>query len=230
MPGPGHQHSAKMERCLEDLKAKGHDAGSAHAICYTSLGNEANKVEKGGGTEECPICAEIAKLTIPAHKGSIIAKDQKRRYTLGIVYAPDELDTDEEFTDAAELEKAAWDFMRELQGRSEMAKLAMELVDTMMKSVPPDGEELDVEVDVSVLCEEIAKRGVNAMHLEDLEDAEVVESYIAPVDMEIDGQKIAKGTWLCGIVWGEEHFKKIEAGEWTGYSMGGFAHREKNAD
>lgn len=155
-------------------------------------------------------------------RGKILEKDASRRYTLGIVYAPHDPDTDDEFTDEAELEKAAWDFMRELQGRGEAAKAAVDLVKEICELGQDDGL---VTVEATPELEEIVKRGVNAMHLEDLQDAEVVESYLAPVDMEIDGQKVSKGTWLVGIVWDHESFKKIETGEWTGYSMGGYAHR-----
>ncbi len=36
-------HTPKMERCLAHLEEQGFDAGSAHAICYATLGDEANK-------------------------------------------------------------------------------------------------------------------------------------------------------------------------------------------
>lgn len=36
-------HSAKMEKCLMHLKDQGADPGKAHAICYASLGAEANR-------------------------------------------------------------------------------------------------------------------------------------------------------------------------------------------
>jgi len=35
-------HSAKMERCLGHLRDQGFEEGSAHAICYATLGDEAN--------------------------------------------------------------------------------------------------------------------------------------------------------------------------------------------
>ncbi|MCD8018426.1 MAG: XkdF-like putative serine protease domain-containing protein [Clostridiales bacterium] len=57
---------------------------------------------------------------------------------------------------------------------------------------------------------------------EKAENVEVVESYVAKSDMEIEGQQIKKGTWLMTMeisdddVWG-----RIEKGEITGFSMGG---------
>lgn len=157
----------------------------------------------------------------------LIAKDEKRRYTLGVVYEPDALDTDNEYTDAAELEKACWDFMRELQGTRGLAKTGLEILAKVKEAAETDAE---VQLEIDDALAEIAKRGVNAMHVEDLEDCEIVECYIAPADMKIGEATIKKGTWLAGIIWSPEHFTKIENGEWTGYSMGGSAHKVKNAD
>lgn len=58
------------------------------------------------------------------------------------------------------------------------------------------------------------------------ETLRILESYIAPVDFEADGQQVARGTWLMGIrvvdddVWG-----RIKKGEFTGFSIGGQAYR-----
>lgn len=54
-----------------------------------------------------------------------------------------------------------------------------------------------------------------------------VESYIAPMDMQLGDQKILKGSWLLGaIVDDQEIWDAIKAGTLTGWSMGGFAVRE----
>lgn len=54
-----------------------------------------------------------------------------------------------------------------------------------------------------------------------------VESYIVPVDMEIEGQKIGKGAWMLGaIVEDPALWEAVKAGQLTGWSMGGFAVRE----
>ncbi len=56
--------------------------------------------------------------------------------------------------------------------------------------------------------------------------AEVVESYLAPVDMSINGTAIKAGTWLMGIrVKSDQLWKKVKSGELTGLSIGGFAER-----
>ncbi len=56
--------------------------------------------------------------------------------------------------------------------------------------------------------------------------AAVVESYIAPVDMTIEGQAVKAGTWLLGIkffdttIWGD-----VKSGKLSGLSIGGFAEK-----
>jgi Putative phage serine protease XkdF len=227
MPNVEHPHkfhTEKMKRCIADLEAKGADPGKAHAICYASLGEEANKIEKiSDDDKECLLCARIEKALTVVNHDRIIAKDEKRRYTLGIVYEPDVLDTDNEFAKAEDIETAAWDFMRTLQGRGQTAKAGLDLIAKVQDAIN-SGDEVKLEVNDDLLAQ-IEKRGVNAMHLADLEDSEIVESFIAPVDLTINGQEIKKGSWLAGIVWDVEHFAKIEAGEWTGYSMGGKARK-----
>ncbi len=54
------------------------------------------------------------------------------------------------------------------------------------------------------------------------EGVEVVESYIAKCDMEIEDQSIKKGTWLMTMeISDADVWDKIEKGEITGFSMGG---------
>ncbi len=122
-----------------------------------------------------------------------LRKNTDQRYTLGVVYAPDVLDTDEEFAKAETIEKAAWDFMSDLQ------------------------KDTGVYVDQDGLDDghkQVRKRV-----------GTIVESYVAPVDMEIDGETVTKGTWLLGVVWNEDMFKLVKSGERTGLSMYGRATR-----
>jgi hypothetical protein len=86
-------------------------------------------------------------------------------------------------------------------------------------------------------CEEIQKMAHNFLpsalrngvwtnknHLKEIEkeDVEIVESYIAPVDFELKGENIYKGSWiLVSKINSEELRKEIENGEFTGYSLEG---------
>jgi hypothetical protein len=57
--------------------------------------------------------------------------------------------------------------------------------------------------------------------------AEVVESYIAPADMEIAGEQVLKGAWvLAAKVHDAVTWEGIQKGELTGWSVGGSGIRE----
>lgn len=54
----------------------------------------------------------------------------------------------------------------------------------------------------------------------------ILESYVAPVDFEIDSESVAKGTWLMGIrVVDDDLWDGIKKGSYTGFSIGGAAFR-----
>lgn len=66
-------------------------------------------------------------------------------------------------------------------------------------------------------------KGNDFMHDgKDRENLKIVESYIAPVEMELNGQKVKKGSWLMAtLVLDDVIWEKIKKGEITGYSIGG---------
>lgn len=55
----------------------------------------------------------------------------------------------------------------------------------------------------------------------------LVESYLAPVDMNINGTVVKAGTWLMGCRYDTELWKGIKDGKYTGFSIGGYADRTK---
>jgi uracil-DNA glycosylase family 4 len=56
--------------------------------------------------------------------------------------------------------------------------------------------------------------------------AEVVESYIAQSELDIEGQTVPEGTWIIGMkVYDDEFWNRVKEGEFTGFSLGGFAKR-----
>lgn len=61
--------------------------------------------------------------------------------------------------------------------------------------------------------------------------ARIVESYVAPVDFELNGHVVKKGSWVLVTKILDDHlWSLIKAGVLTGYSMGGLGQRvpEKN--
>ena len=109
--------------------------------------------------------------------------DDEKRQVFGIVYEPDVVDLQGEFTDANEIEKAAHMFLENYRV----------LGDMHMDKVAP-------------------------------EDAAVIESYVAPCEFIMGGQRVTKGSWVIGVqVHADALWKRIKDGEITGFSMGGFA-------
>lgn len=70
-----------------------------------------------------------------------------------------------------------------------------------------------------------AKNGdnVDLQHsFEQVDGVTVVENYVAPSDMEVEGQPVVKGTWLMTVeVENADVWNKVQKGEVTGFSMGG---------
>lgn len=57
-------------------------------------------------------------------------------------------------------------------------------------------------------------------------DAEVVESYVAPVDMQVQTELIKKGTWVMTIKINDPQLKEqVLSGDITGLSIGGVGER-----
>jgi len=57
--------------------------------------------------------------------------------------------------------------------------------------------------------------------------AQVVESWIAPSSLEIDGQDIPKGAWLMTVkVLDDRMWEAVKSGDYGGFSIGGSANRE----
>jgi hypothetical protein len=158
---------------------------------------------------------------------SILKKDEVKRYTLGIVYEPKVVDLQDDFATAEEIEKACWEFMRAMQGKDEVTKTALELIDLIVKALDENNE---VTFDISEVFEELQKASRLGLQHESWDDPGViVECYCAPVDFilpsEQGPQVIKKGTWLMGCVWTEDNYDKVLNGELTGLSMGGKAKR-----
>ncbi|WP_439108591.1 XkdF-like putative serine protease domain-containing protein [Bacillus thuringiensis] len=59
---------------------------------------------------------------------------------------------------------------------------------------------------------------------------EVVQSYIAPAEFEINGEVIQKGSWVIVTKATDEVWEKIQNGEITGYSMAGTAEVEEQEE
>lgn len=153
-------------------------------------------------------------------KNNFIQKSDAQRYTLGIVYAPDDVDCQGDYSDAKEIEKACHGFMSKLQGQANLNK---SVVDGILKALSGTKS---IEIDITDVYDDIKKGALGYNHMEWPDDiGDIVENYIMPVDCEINGEQVKKGTWMMGVVWSPDYFEKIQKGEITGYSMGGSGRR-----
>lgn len=147
----------------------------------------------------------------------VMKSDEHLCYTLGVSYPVNEVDKQGDYAKPEVVREAAWNFMKKLQGKDDITKVSLSIFEEILKAVKDD---VTVEVDVTEMDVEGISKSINDMHQEDV-DAVVVESYIAPVDFELGGEKVKKGDWLVGCVWNREYFDKILSGERTGYSIEG---------
>lgn len=69
----------------------------------------------------------------------------------------------------------------------------------------------------------VASNGIMAIRHKEPADAVCVESYIAPIDFEVNGQRVLAGDWvLVSYVRSDSLWNRILAGDYQGYSVGGF--------
>ncbi|HJO37579.1 MAG: XkdF-like putative serine protease domain-containing protein [Vicinamibacterales bacterium] len=84
---------------------------------------------------------EFVSATGTAQKSEfhVLSKHEEQRYTLGVVYEPLVLDTQEEFAKAEDIEEAAWGFMARLQT---LAKAAGTLLKSAILRIADRGTEV----------------------------------------------------------------------------------------
>lgn len=156
--------------------------------------------------------------------GRVIKTESERRYTLGVVYEPGVVDSQGDFATAPEIEKAAHHFLERLQTGAAVKSAGLRVLQAIKKAAAA-GDDLQLDVTgILDVPEDLLKGGVNDEHINTPFDdtlGTVVESYVAPADMTLEGQPVKKGSWLVGVVWSPDYFELIKAGKRTGYSMEG---------
>lgn len=70
-------------------------------------------------------------------------------------------------------------------------------------------------------------RKANLLHLFDTESFSIVESYIAPVEMQMGETVIKAGSWLSVLQFNDDEiWEGVKSGDYTGVSIGGIAQAE----
>jgi Putative phage serine protease XkdF len=89
----------------------------------------------------------------------------------------------------------------------------------------------EIEKAAHAFMESRHTHNIDKQHDLEADEGYVVESYIAPVDMQLGDQEIKKGSWVAGVkVTNVETWAAIEKGEITGFSMWGVGKRVKVED
>lgn len=72
-----------------------------------------------------------------------------------------------------------------------------------------------------------AYQNIGLMHTELINgDVEILQSYLAPIDFEVDGVQVRKGSWLLALrIKSDQVWDDIKAGKLNAYSIGGDARR-----
>lgn len=98
----------------------------------------------------------------------------------------------------------------------------------------PDVEDADGDwasaEDIEKACHKFMAyyQNISLMHKMLVNDrVKIVENYIAPVDFELGDETVIKGSWVQGLQCDDEVWKKIESGEITGLSLGGYVMRDE---
>ena len=144
------------------------------------------------------INSAIERAIFKGKHNNIIKTDNEKRLVIGPVLIPENIDLQDDIISSEEIEQAAHNYM---------VKLAFQ-------------NDLDFLLELGLTTK--SERGF--MHVEFSRKLAVVESYVSPIDFELNGRMITKGTWIMTMkVFDDESWALIKSGKITGFSIGGRA-------
>jgi uncharacterized ParB-like nuclease family protein len=180
----------KMIKNYDEIKHKPIDVLKVGSEYHVIDGHHRFLAHKEMNAEKIPARVRIKaeKTFIGKSKNVRITKaDKMRQIVYGVVLAPDEVDFQDDYMTAKDIESSAHDYL-------------------------------------------IRSRIVGKQH-EEKTDADVVESYIAPQDLQFEGQNgpqvVKKGSWVMGVKINDlKMWEKVLNDEITGFSVGGRGERD----
>jgi hypothetical protein len=131
----------------------------------------------------------------------VIQKNDEKRLMTGPVLIPDNIDLQDDIISSPEIEKAAHGYM---------VKLAFKDDPDFLKSLGFG------------VVDKAGETGFQ--HMDFSRKMAVVETFIAPVEFDMNGRNIKKGTWVMTMkVFDDEVWALVKTGKITGFSIGGRA-------
>ena len=222
-------------------KVLGTHATRAEAI--RQLAAVESNVEKGGPT--------VATVHQPGSDDEI----KKKKDRMGALTAPPEADNvtnEPESPDVKKKPKATPDSVTNTDGAAKVKKDESERVEVDLKveiakiddekkkiyGIVLEPDEVDTQGD-TITADEIEKsaegfmakaRTIGLRHMKIAKGVILTDSYVTQGETTLGKTKLKKGTWIIGVkVENDVIWKGVKAGEYNGFSVGGFGKREKNA-
>ena len=93
--------------------------------------------------------------------------------------------------------------------------------------VDAHGDTID-EIEIRKACHNFNQSlaQANLFHLVNTESFSIVESYVSPVDMELNGQIIKSGTWMVNLQFSDALWEDVKADKFSGVSIGAMGIKE----
>lgn len=159
-----------------------------------------------------------------------IAKvDKEQRLVYGPVLIPEEVDLQGDIVSIEEIRQAAWKYMEEY-GTTSFQHTTFDTVEGIRNQVE---RALDRNYTVKQLLDGVVGDGMvpgikNVLNrpMTFTDKITIRESFLAPVDFEVGGRNIKKGTWVMGMhVKDDLLWEQVKRGGITGFSIEGESHR-----
>ncbi len=93
--------------------------------------------------------------------------------------------------------------------------------------------DITTEDEVRKACHNFNKycNRANLFHLTETNSFDFAESYLAPIDFQLEGHEVKKGTWLATLqIHDDELWEGVKSGEFNGLSIGAMASVETLKD
>ncbi len=175
--------------------------------------------------------SNLDEIDVKKFEASYLIKsvDKEKRFVLGPVLVPEEIDLQRDIVSEEEIQKAAWAFMEEY-GTANFMHTTIETVEgirTQLERSIDRGYNVE-QLATGVMGDPIVPgiKNILAKPRSFTDKFKIRENYLAPVDFDMNGFAVKKGTWMLGVyVVDELLWEMVKSGKLTGFSIEGESQR-----